>query len=234
MRSLSLNSALVWTASWWQLLYLLWIALMGMMVGFYAIDFLLRAWAVDEFTGILLRNLAVQLGMLLAFFTFAPLSRRDVSICTLPWRKGFKVALYTLLACFPLLILTQWIVRIILLYFGVELEEQKLVSMIREIDSVPLIVLTFVMTVVLAPLTEEWLFRAGVYRFLKAHTQTWIAALISATLFSLVHFNITSFLPLLLLALVLTYSYETSGSIRLPILIHALFNTNTMIMLMLK
>ena len=93
--------------------------------------------------------------------------------------------------------------------------------------------LTVLMAVVLAPLAEEWLFRAGLYRFLKGRCSPWLAAIISASCFSFMHFNLASLLPLVVLALVLTYAYELSGSLRLPILVHAMFNANTMLILLL-
>ena len=46
----------------------------------------------------------------------------------------------------------------------------------------------------------------------------------TALFFALIHFNLATFLPLLLLALVLTWLYEKTGNLLAPIAAHAAFN----------
>jgi membrane protease YdiL (CAAX protease family) len=46
-----------------------------------------------------------------------------------------------------------------------------------------------------------------------------------------VHYNINALIPLFFLAIVLTIAYELTGSIWAPIIIHALVNANTLIMI---
>ena len=49
--------------------------------------------------------------------------------------------------------------------------------------------------------------------------------------FAAIHVNLATFLPLLLLALILTWLYETTGNLLAPIAAHSLFNTMNFVLL---
>jgi len=55
------------------------------------------------------------------------------------------------------------------------------------------------------------------------------ALVFSALLFSSIHMHIPSLLPLFLLGCVLTLAYELSGSLLVPMAMHAIFNTLTLV-----
>lgn len=101
-----------------------------------------------------------------------------------------------------------------------------------QVEQLPIMLLLIVLTIALAPLSEEVLFRGCLYRFLKAKTSVVPALLISGVGFSLLHQNMLGFVPLLLLGVVLAYSYELSGNIKVPILLHGIFNLNTVIIIL--
>ncbi len=89
------------------------------------------------------------------------------------------------------------------------------------------------LAVVIAPISEEFVFRAGLYRFLKGRFSARTALVVSSLLFAMMHFNTLSFLPLLLIGMLLCRAYERSGNILVPIGFHALFNANTIALLVL-
>lgn len=78
--------------------------------------------------------------------------------------------------------------------------------------------------VIVAPLTEELLFRAVILRSLASRYSKTSAVLLSATLFSLMHVNPYQLFTALLAGIVLGWLYLRSGSVWLCILAHALFN----------
>lgn len=78
--------------------------------------------------------------------------------------------------------------------------------------------------VFLAPIVEELVFRAGIYRFFKSQFSITLATVFSSTLFALIHFNLASFLPLMIVGAVMAYVYEKEGNILVPICFHAFFN----------
>lgn len=117
--------------------------------------------------------------------------------------------------------------------FVIDLKQQDLVKFFAESHSPLLLVAIIVFGVIIAPITEEFIFRAGIYRFLKSKINGLLALTISALLFAWVHHNLLSFLPLFLLGLLLARAYERTGSIITPIIFHGLFNANSLIILLM-
>ena len=78
--------------------------------------------------------------------------------------------------------------------------------------------------VIVAPLVEELLFRGFIYGVTKRFTERRFATLFSAVLFAVAHNNVLSLFPLMLLAIILAVAYEMSGSLTVPMSMHAIFN----------
>jgi membrane protease YdiL (CAAX protease family) len=90
------------------------------------------------------------------------------------------------------------------------------------------------LAVILSPVTEELFFRGFLYSFLKRFTHTWAAIVLSAGVFAFAHQNLGSVLQLWLLGVVLGVAYEHTGSLLLPMAIHACFNFVTAISLLIE
>lgn len=78
--------------------------------------------------------------------------------------------------------------------------------------------------VVLAPVSEELLFRGILFPALLKGRSFAAAALLTSLYFALVHFHAPSLLPLLALSVAFSAGYSATGSILTPIAMHALFN----------
>lgn len=115
-----------------------------------------------------------------------------------------------------------------------EVDFQPLVHEFAKTNSIPLMLAIGVIATFVAPVTEEFIFRVGVYRFLKGKFNYKIALVSSAFIFALVHAHLTSFLALFLLGLLLARSYERSGHILTAITFHFLFNINTLILILIE
>ncbi len=94
------------------------------------------------------------------------------------------------------------------------------------------IVLAVIAAVVLAPLAEELLFRGLLYRSLKRRWRIVPATAVSSVLFAVVHVDVVFSQPLALVGLtlvgvVLAVAYERTGSLIVPIVIHAVHNAIT-------
>lgn len=92
--------------------------------------------------------------------------------------------------------------------------------------------------ILLAPVGEELLFRGVLQTGLKKvmpyrrHTllHRWLAILFTALIFGFMHTGTPQYIPaLFMLAVVLGYIYERTGSLTIPILIHILFNGRSML-----
>ena len=78
--------------------------------------------------------------------------------------------------------------------------------------------------VVLAPVAEEFVFRGMLFPFVKQLGFPRLAWLGVSGLFALIHFDAAIFIPLLVLALALTWLYVKTGNLLAAITAHAVFN----------
>ncbi|MGB7768921.1 MAG: type II CAAX endopeptidase family protein [Verrucomicrobiia bacterium] len=86
-------------------------------------------------------------------------------------------------------------------------------------------------TVAIGPVAEEFIFRGMLYPFVKQCGWPRLAWFGVSFVFALIHWDAAAFVPLFLLALVLTWLYERTGSLLAPILAHALFNAVNLVLL---
>jgi membrane protease YdiL (CAAX protease family) len=87
----------------------------------------------------------------------------------------------------------------------------------------PQVFLAF-LAVVVAPVTEELLFRGILYPFVKQQGHPGLALWGTAILFGALHLNLMTFVPLTFLGLVLAWLYDTTDNLLAPIFGHSLFN----------
>ena len=112
--------------------------------------------------------------------------------------------------------------------FG-DLKVQEVVRIYQDAHEVSIRILLAIMAVIIAPVVEEVVFRGYIYPVCKRYTGRIIATFFASLFFSAVHFHIPALLPLFILAIILTIAYELSGSIWVPISIHACFNGFTLL-----
>jgi membrane protease YdiL (CAAX protease family) len=110
-------------------------------------------------------------------------------------------------------------------------EEQQAVQTLQMASASMQKVALGLVTIGLAPLAEEILFRGILYPWLKQAGFPRLALWGSALIFAAVHMNLVTFIPLLVLALALTVLYERTGNLLAPITAHALFNAMNFLVL---
>jgi membrane protease YdiL (CAAX protease family) len=84
--------------------------------------------------------------------------------------------------------------------------------------------------IVLAPLLEEILFRAILYRGIKQRGHPRLALFGSALLFATIHLSLLTFVPLAVLAIILALLYDKADNLMAPIVAHSLFNAANFIL----
>ncbi len=106
-----------------------------------------------------------------------------------------------------------------------EMPQHTALKEMTEDPAVALQILLIVLAVVVAPLTEEMIFRGLFQTMLRSYLgQPWPAIVVTSVLFAMVHGDLAHWPALFVLALGLGYAYEKSGSLFRPIFMHALFN----------
>lgn len=117
-------------------------------------------------------------------------------------------------------------------------DQQDLLRLFTATDSAVLFGVMVVLATLVAPLAEELLFRAALFRYLRTRIPRWLALLLPGTVFAALHVNWTnldglaSFAPLIALAVVFSLAYERTGRIGTAVVAHALFNLHTILILL--
>ncbi len=114
------------------------------------------------------------------------------------------------------------------------LEEQQAVAQLREKQSLMTLIFQIVAACVLAPLVEEFVFRGYAYAVLKRYTNGFISAAFIALAFAVAHQNFPAALPLIVLSLILTVTYEWTRCLWVCVGVHALFNGITIVGLLVR
>ena len=146
---------------------------------------------------------------------------------------GFRaVALGTLAACvfIPVAGLLQRISIEVLDQMGAKLGEQSAVEVLRSASEGAGLMAFVLITVVMAPLGEELLFRGVLYPAIKRAGFPRLALWGTSLLFATIHFNRPIFIPLLLLSLLLVWLYEYTDNFLAPLTAHALFNAANLVL----
>jgi len=81
-----------------------------------------------------------------------------------------------------------------------------------------------VLTILLAPIAEEALFRGILYPTIKQAGHPRWALWGTSVVFGIMHLNMATLAPLVFLAVVLTFLYESTDSLLTPIATHSMFN----------
>lgn len=89
------------------------------------------------------------------------------------------------------------------------------------------IFIQIIATVIMAPLCEEFLVRGLIYKRMARWTKPLVAALISSTLFGLIHMNIVQFVYAFIIGMMLALIYEKFQNIWAPILFHFTANATS-------
>lgn len=112
----------------------------------------------------------------------------------------------------------------IIIKLGGDPSPQQAVQMVSAAENHAEIALQAFSVVFMAPIAEELLFRGVIYSSIKQIGYQRAAIAISSVLFAAVHSSWALILPLIVLAYILVWLYEKTGSLFAPIVMHAIFN----------
>ncbi|MBV9126514.1 MAG: CPBP family intramembrane metalloprotease [Verrucomicrobia bacterium] len=139
--------------------------------------------------------------------------------------RALWMALGLVLAAYPLLLgaaaLAQRIPGMPVLKSGQDEEAVRLFKASLSLESRTAMI---VAAVVIAPLVEEFLFRGYLYPIFRRYFGVMTGIFLNSALFAAMHVHLPSLAPLFVLAVCLTLAYEATGSLLVPMAMHALFN----------
>jgi hypothetical protein len=174
---------------------------------------------------------ALHFGALLGFAGYI-VTHRDSAPSLAFSRPVILSGLATFLVAMPVVFVVNlaWLGTLKLI--GVEVVRQPAVEMVSRLGGSPWFALFIASAVLFAPAAEELFFRAGLFRFLRLRRARLVALVVPAALFAAIHFHVPSCVPLAVLGIVFALAYERTGHIGTPIVAHAAFNLNNLLMLL--
>jgi membrane protease YdiL (CAAX protease family) len=156
---------------------------------------------------------------------------RVLGLDNISWPHALAKGVGLILAAFPLVMAVGAIVKNVWQEAG---PEQELVTLFREVtgkDDYGSMLKIFSAGVIIAPMGEEFLFRGYFYGVFKRYLGGFASGLLTSALFATFHLNLASLPSLFVLALCFTMAYEASGSLLVPLSMHALFNATQLLFL---
>ncbi|HEX4641258.1 MAG TPA: CPBP family intramembrane glutamic endopeptidase [Chthoniobacterales bacterium] len=179
--------------------------------------------------GDLIASGILTIGLLLGLAGFLRLRKLDLNSLGGFSRIGFFRTMVTggvlILAAYPLIFLADVVTQRL---SRTTPQKQAIVEMFSESTTLEQRILIIVLAVSLAPLAEEFIFRFFIYGVARRYFGRIIGVVLSALLFAAVHAHLPSFAPLFVLGSCFAIAYEWSGSILVPMTMHALFNAITL------
>ncbi|MBI3879241.1 MAG: CPBP family intramembrane metalloprotease [Verrucomicrobia bacterium] len=141
-----------------------------------------------------------------------------------PWTRVIWLGVAALAVVLPLAWMLSQASAGFFKLFSYDAPQQEAVQLLQSVESPWLKVYLCVFAVGFAPLVEEVLFRGIFYPAIKQLGYPRAALWGTAVVFGAIHLNLMTFLPLVLLAIVLTKLYEATNNLLTSILAHSLFN----------
>jgi membrane protease YdiL (CAAX protease family) len=179
--------------------------------------------------------LAVLAGGVVAFLLIRRLPLLEIfGLRTMSFPRALARGFLLLLAAIPVLLVFGYLTLLVLQDQAKEQELVKLFDDVVQVGDLRTAGMILFAGVIVAPICEELLFRGYFYPVAKRYFGPVTAAFLSATLFAASHINLASLPSLLVLALIFTMAYERTGSLLVPISMHALFNGANLLVLFLR
>jgi len=177
-------------------------------------------------------NFAVSLGLYGGIVALVQLMVRSRESS---WRSAFGFRSSRPIAALLMALGVTCIVLPIAWYLGIlsvlvmdmlrwKVEPQPSVQVLQTSASFGPQVFLAILAIVVAPVTEELLFRGILFAFVKQQGYPKLAMWGTALLFGALHLNLMTFVPLTFLGLVLAWLYDTTDNLVAPIFAHSLFN----------
>jgi membrane protease YdiL (CAAX protease family) len=208
----------------------------GLLSGFIG-GLVLARLDLAEDTKMILASAAFQIGLLIGP-ALVPLNLGHHPLRPSLGQGALQSGLTTFLISLPIVTLVNWLWLEVLLFLKLPTEQQDLLRLFNESTHLGLIVLIVALATICAPIAEELLFRATLFRFLRTRIPRWIALLLPGTIFAALHVNwstyegLPSLAPLITLAVIFSVAYERTGRISTAIIAHGLFNLHTIVLLL--
>jgi membrane protease YdiL (CAAX protease family) len=222
-----------WEISGTDFVFFLWFVVCGGFVGPFLVSLWLKHQVVDDNQRVIFSTAAFQAGMLAGALAFRFTRGRRVPEAPVVTGRHWALAgISTYFVSLPVVFLVSVVWVALLKLCNIPAPQQEAIDILRNTGHPLALALLLGCAIIVAPVTEELVFRAGIFRFARTRMPRWAALFFPACLFGAMHANLASFAPLVALGYVYAIAYERSGRIGTSIVAHALFNLTTTTLVM--
>lgn len=173
-------------------------------------------------------SLITQLAVVLAALVLLRHRHGDLATglgtATLPPGRAALYALALYVGSLPVFLAGAQVWGWFLEALNIQVTEQDVVRQFLGLDHRGLEATFILIAIAGAPITEEIVFRGVFLPALIRRLGVWRAAAAVSLIFAIVHIHLPTLLPLFLISFAFSLGYILSGSILVPIFMHALFN----------
>jgi membrane protease YdiL (CAAX protease family) len=184
--------------------------------------------AQHKFHNFLINGVSFQIGGLLLTHFFLKVHEvtwaEFLGLTSPNLTRAIVLALGVIVVALPLTIGLNEVCRIVLTHFSGTPAAQPTMQVLEVSVSLAQRICFGISAIVLAPVVEEILFRAILYRAIKQRGYAGIALFGSALLFGAIHGSWMTLFPLTILAIILALLYDKADNLMAPIVAHSLFN----------
>ena len=145
-------------------------------------------------------------------------------------RRALKLGLLAGICFLPVGWGLQSLVAWLMQHFNMPVEEQQAVQVLRHTTAPLSAMVLGVIAIFVAPAAEEMMFRGILYPAIRQAGYPRVALWSTSLVFAAMHMNIPSFVPLLLLALLMVFIYEHTNNLLSCIVAHSFFNVTNFVM----
>jgi membrane protease YdiL (CAAX protease family) len=132
----------------------------------------------------------------------------------------------------PIMLALGQVSRLVLEGMGRDVQLQESVKSFQSTETIDQQIFFVLVTVLVAPFMEEVLFRGILYPSIKQAGFPKFALWSTSIIFAFSHANAMAFVPLLFMAVILVFLYETTENLLAPFVTHALFNATNVAFLL--
>ena len=177
-------------------------------------------------------NLVITVVVLLILVGFLSLRRINIDVLAGFSKVGIFRAVATgavlLLFAYPILNLVDLVTQRLL---GDGSSRQNIVELFNGSETMNERIMIIILAVAIAPVAEEFVFRFFLYGVLRRYFGRFAGLAVNSVLFAAVHQHLPAFGVLVVLGCCFTLAYEWSGSLLVPMTMHSMFNSLSLIFL---
>ncbi|MDB6170407.1 MAG: Abortive infection protein [Verrucomicrobia bacterium] len=221
-----------WDVSVADFFFFIWFVVAGGCIGPALMGLWFKRHPFDTDVRVILSTAVFQLGMFGGVLAYHLGFRRRPESPAEHGGRPVLAGVATYLISLPVVLVVSLVWIGLLKLCQVATPQQEAIDILRNTgNTLPLTVL-LACALVIAPVTEELIFRAGIFRYARTRLPRWAALLLPASLFGAMHANLASFAPLVALGVVYSLAYERTGRITTTIVAHSLFNATTTVLVL--